>query len=124
MKHTKWILFSAAILMALLQPVWAVTPSGGAGSAPSVNIYGTVEHGGVITAINQELRTITVDGVSYPLSFDYVPIHSDGPPVPINIFKLKQGTKIRFNTLRDSGGQNRVNEIWVTKQDSNTKQSK
>jgi hypothetical protein len=98
MKYIKWTLFSAAAFLALSQPVWAVTPAGAGAATGSAlaNTYGT----------------ISVDGVSYPLSFGPVTVHSDGPAVP-NIFKLKQGTKIRFNTVWDTDGQDRVNEIWV-----------
>jgi hypothetical protein len=114
MKYIKWTLFSAAAFLALSQPVWAVTPAGAGAATGSAlaNTYGTVERGGTITAVNQENRTISVDGVSYPLSFGPVTVHSYGPAVP-NIFKLKQGTKIRFNTVWDTDGQDRVNEIWV-----------
>jgi hypothetical protein len=126
MKNIKWTIFSAAAILAISQPVWAVTVKGAATTSgkPIASAYDTVERGGIVTSTNQDQKTIAVDGVSYPLGYDHVPIHSDGPPVSINIFKLKQGTKIRFNTVRDTGGQNRIKEIWVTKQDSDTKRSK
>lgn len=125
MKYIKWTSFSAAAFLAMSQPVWAVTPAG-AGAATGrtlANTYGAIARGGMITAANQDGRTISVDGVSYPLSFGSVAVHSDGPP-PGNIFKLKQGTKIRFNTVRDMSGQDRVNEIWVANPDGDAAQKK
>ena len=126
MNNIKWILFSTAAILSISQPIWAVTvkDSGTTSSRPIASAYDTIERGGMITAVNREQKTISVNGVSYPLGFGHVTIHSDGPPVSINIFKLKQGTKIRFNTVRDLGGQNRIHEIWVTNQDNDVKRSK
>ena len=126
MNNIKWILFSTAAILSISQPIWAVTvkDSGTTSSRPIASAYDTIERGGMITAVNREQKTISVDGVSYPLGFGHVTIHSDGPPVSINIFKLKQGTKIRFNTVRDLGGQNRIHEIWVTNQYNDVKRSK
>ena len=126
MNNIKWILFLAAAILSISQPIWAVTVKGAGttSSSPIANAYDTIERGGMITAVNREQKTISVNGVSYPLGFGHVTIHSDGPPVSINIFKLKQGTKIRFNTVRDLGGQNRIHEIWVTNQYNDVKRSK
>lgn len=126
MKYIKWASFSATAFLAMSQPVWAVTPAG-AGAATGrtlASTYGAIERGGMITAANQERRTISVDGVNYPLSFGSVAVHSDSPAVPGNIFKLKQGTKIRFNTVRDMSGQDRVNEIWIANPDGDAAQKK
>lgn len=114
MKLVKLILFSIAALLTAAQ-VWAVSGPGVGSSSikPLTSAYEPVSRGGMITAVNQEKRTISVDGVSYPISYDNVAIHSDGPAVSKNIFRLEQGTRIRFNTKRDSSGQDRIIEIWV-----------
>lgn len=124
MKHIQWKLFPVAALLVVSQPIWAVTPAGSgmATGRPIANTHGTVARGGTITAVNHENRMISVDGVSYHLSFGSIVVHSDDPSVPGNIFNLKQGMRIRFNTVRDTGGQNKVSEIWVTKPDGNAMQ--
>ena len=76
MKNIKWILFSTAALLLMSQPIWAVTVKGAntTSSKPVASAYDTVERGGMITSVNQEKKTISVDGVSYPLAFGHVTI--------------------------------------------------
>ena len=109
MKVIKWTLFSAAVLLSVLQPVWAVTPAANSGirSMPLTdNTTGTIERGGTITAVDRQGKTITVDGVTYP--FATTSTHRN----------LQNNMQIRFSTIKDRiSGQEKISEIWVTNSD-------
>lgn len=110
-------LLSTALLF-ISQPGWAVTAAGADKTAPaatkSLNVTPeTIARGGTITAVNQQNGTISVDGISYLLPSGSLAVYSDNLSVSGSIFKLEQGMKIRFNTVRDMNGQNKVTEIWI-----------
>ncbi|GEM_PF-1926284 len=126
MKFTKWAIFSAAVLLTLQQPVWAVTPSayGSIKNMPSTNTSGTIERGGAITDIDLQNKTITVDGVIYPLLATSLRVNSADPLVAGTPLNLQKNMRIRFSTIKDTGANERVSEIWITNPGSGRAQKK
>ena len=105
MKLINWALFSIVLLVAS-QGAWAVmVKNGGGGSPPpATNATGTTtERGGIVTAVNRKARTISVDGVTYPIA----PSLTSLPP------GLKKNMKILFSTTRFYG-QDKVSAITIT----------
>lgn len=121
MKFIKWVLFSAAVFLTLQQPVWAVTPSanGSIRDMPLTNTSGTVERGGTITAVDLRSKTITVDGVTYPLLATSLRVYSADPLVAGTTLNLQKNMRIRFNTVNEI-----VSEIWITNPSSGPAQKK
>jgi len=127
MKFIKWALFSAAMLLTLQQPVWAVTPSanGSIRGMPLTNTSGTIERGGTITAVDLRSKTITVDGVTYTLLATSLKVYSADPLVAGTPLNLQKNMRIRFNTVKEIvGGHERVSEIWITNPSSGPAQKK
>lgn len=114
MKFISWTLFSAAALLAVPQPVWAVTQAINSGirNMPLANTSGTIERGGTITAINPKKETIAVDGVIYPLATS-VRIYAAND-LETSRHNLRKNTRIRFSTAKDTvSGQEKIIEIWI-----------
>lgn len=126
MKFIKWAILSATALLTLQQPVWAVTPSvyGSIKDKHLTNTSGTIERGGSITAVDLQNKTITVDGVTYPLLAASLTVHSADPLIAGNPLNLQKNMRIRFNTIIDTRRNERVSEIWITNPGSDPTQKK
>lgn len=124
MKPIKWMLISAAAVMAVSLPVWAVIPatSGGGGSAPPSSTSDNIERGGTITDMDPEKSTIAVDGVVYPVAASTKVYAADAAASGHN---LKKGMLIQFTTVKDKiSGHEKIIGIWVTKSGNNPSQKK
>lgn len=114
MKFISWTLFSAAALLAVPQPVWAVTQAVNSGirNMPLTNTSGIIERGGTITAINPKKETIAVDGIIYPLATSIRIYAADD--LETSRHNLQKSVRIRFSTVKDmSSGREKIIEIWI-----------
>lgn len=93
----------------------ALSPSGAVSSA-SQALPG--ERSGIINGINPSNRTMVIDGVTYIYSSSTVKFHSDDKSLE-NPLKLREGNAIRFNTIKEPSGKERIVEIWVTRPSAN-----
>ena len=115
MKFMRWILFSTVTsILAVAQPVLASTPTvnSGISNVPLTNTSGTIERGGTITDVNDDKKTITVDGITYPFAYSIAVTAAD------NLFAsqhtLRKGMRIRFGTVKDTASrQEKVTEILI-----------
>jgi hypothetical protein len=97
MKPVNLILFSLAGILMVPPAAWAIkvkTIDGASvtQSAPPASVSKTIGRGGTVNSVNRQGRTITVDGITYPLASSF----NEVPAI------LKKGTKIRFETIKDS----------------------
>lgn len=103
MKLTKRMVFMGLSVILIAQSAWAVRVKN-AGQPASQSTSATIERGGMVTAIDPSKKTISVDGVSYPLA----------PGVQDSAAQLKQGSLIRFTTAKNNAkSADRVTEISV-----------
>lgn len=116
MKLAKWTLLLVVVFMTIPEPVWAVALSAAAGGkSPSSNGTGIISRGGTITAVGATSKTLTVDDITYSFVAGSENIRVDYSSVAAPI-KLQVGTKVRFNTEKDSvGGRERIVDIWITR---------
>lgn len=115
MKFIKWMLIPAVAAMTVSLPVWAVIPvtNSGSGSVPQTSTAENIERGGTITDMNSEKKTITVDGVTYPVAAATKVYAAD---VVASGHSLKKNMMIRFTTVKDRvSGQEKIIGIRITK---------
>lgn len=110
---SRWIAVVTAAFMTLSGQAGGVVLPGKGTSPSSSPAAGPVSRGGTITATGGD--TIMVDGIVYGYSSRSAVIHA-APPL-----KLRAGTQIRFNTVKDpAGGSERIIEIWLVGYDKPT----
>lgn len=113
MKLIKWMLCSAAILLFVSQPSWAITATNsGIRNMPLTTTSGTIDRGGTITAVNPEKETITVDGVTYSLAASIKIYAANG--LATSRHNLRESVPIHFSTVKDTvSGREKIIEIWI-----------
>ena len=94
-----------------ITPVGVVAPSG----PPAYGYSGTIERGGIVTAVNIETNLLVVDGTPYLFQAPNVTIHGNPPSANSPRQQLRKGTSIRFSTVWDSYRQrHKVVEVWIS----------
>jgi len=117
MKLNYLTIFATATLLLLSQSTWAARPTGSNAptNTPLTNASGTIERGGMISSIDPERKTITVDGITFPFQASSVSIHSEAHGATGANLNLEQGMLIRFNTVKEKyKGREVISEIWIT----------
>lgn len=117
MKIIYWTICTTATLLALSQSSWAVMPKGinAPANTSVVNTSGTIERGGMINSIDLDHKTISIDGITYPLPTSSVSIHPGGHRVEGKNLSLEKGMLIRFNTVKEKYSDREIiKEIWIS----------
>jgi hypothetical protein len=115
MKLLRQLAVASITLLAMMQPSFAVKPSGSPEpSVSAVSSTGIMERGGTIEAVDVRNRNVIVDGVKYVLPAKPVVTHNASLRDLKNGSALRVGMKIRFNTSKHNySAKEQVDEVWV-----------
>lgn len=81
-----------------------------------------IERGGTVDSVNNDKKTLVVDGRNYSLAASPVVIHAASSKDTLALGSIKPGTKIRFNTTKNNySAQDQIVEIWISETGKLTK---
>lgn len=115
MKTTQGAVLLSVALLVVSAPVSAVmsATTRAAGTVPvSSSATATISRGGTVTAISADRQTISVDGVTYRFALPASKIHADSRSAAASA-RLEVGSKITFETRKNSSGGDQIVEIWL-----------